>query len=113
MSEENKTRTKIDITAPVIYISEERNGYVTVAVKEDSGEYPTTIAIDFKGDKVNAKVGDVVQMSGYASSREYKGRYYTGIRGTWFKNIDSGAGSGASAKHTEPEENDPFDDEPF
>lgn len=114
MSEENKTQTKITITAPLIFKGNANDyGWMQVAVKEDSGEYPTTIAMDFKEDKVKeCKVGDIVELTGYVNSREYNGKFYTQINGNWFKNLDAGAGFKASAKHTQQESNEsPFEDD--
>ena len=53
-------------------------------VLETADQYPKKICFDFFGDKVDqypAAIGDEVTLSFDIDSREYNGRWYTGVHG--------------------------------
>jgi hypothetical protein len=90
--------SKIEIKGKCIHIGEEKNGYQTFTIEDSSGEYPLILSFD------------IVEMSGYVSSREWQGRYFTSIRGSFSKIEKSNE---PEPKQEEPTE-DPFEDEaPF
>lgn len=71
---------------------------VTVVVKEQSGQYPATVAFRFSKKGIDkprdTKVGDVVRCEGYAGSRPGKdgNRWFTDVRGTWLKTLSRSDG---------------------
>lgn len=112
MSEnEAKTETRVTILGEVIHTSSAR-GYTTFVVSDKTGEYETIIAFDFKDDRIQnpPKQGDQVEMSGYVSSREWNGKYYTNIRGS-FSKVVTGNKSEVQASN-DLDEDSPFEDEP-
>lgn len=87
MSEEKKTSTAVSIKGEVIN-TKKRGEYCAVTVKDSSGEYDTILTIDFKvGDKMKQipEDGTRVYMSGYAKSREWEGKYFLSIYGSYFQ----------------------------
>ena len=106
------SNSKIEIKGKCIHIGEERNGYQTFTIEDSSGEYPLILSFDWKLEKLQypPKVNDIVEMSGYVSSREWQGRYFTSIRGSFSKIEKSNE---PEPKQEDPAE-DPFEDEaPF
>ena len=85
---------KVDVQSKrVLAVVDERDqkfAKVTIVVEESTGgKYPEWLAFEFSKDKADdaarIKEGQHVDIGGYLSSREWKGRYYTGIRGTFCK----------------------------
>ncbi len=114
MSEtEAKTETRISIVGDVVHTSSAR-GYSTFVVSDKTGEYETVVAFDFKDDRIQSppSVGDKVEMSGYVSSREWNGKYFTNVRGS-FSKVTSGDNTPKTEKPSSEEENSLFDDAPF
>ena len=124
MSEQSKTSTKVTIIGEVINIRSNR-GYTDYVIKDDSGEYDSILCITFKDDKLQypPKEGDEVEASGYVSSKEWNGKYFTNTRGSFMKKLSGGSDSGSSnqSQSQEPSqdenpfsEEDPYEDDvPF
>lgn len=114
MSEtEAKSETKITIVGEVVHTSSAR-GYTTFVVSDKSGEYENLVALDFKDDRIQypPKEGDKVEMSGYVSSREWNGKYYTNVRGSFSKVLGGGSpASTPSSKGSDAVEDSPFEDD--
>ena len=80
---------KIEIEATCSHVGEVEtigsNGFKkrTFVLKDESGQFPKSIAFTLKKDnviKINSDfVGCLVRASGYVESREWQGRYFTEI----------------------------------
>ena len=113
---ENKTETKVSITGKVAAVTENR-GYFECVVRDNSVEYETLLKLSFKADKyTKPKVGEEVTASGYVSSREYNGKYYTDVRGTYIRGLNPApaqeSSSGGSNRYgaDNVQDDSPFDD---
>lgn len=102
--------TKIQASGVIEQITV-RGDYSQVTIKNNESQYETFVSFDFKSEKFDRhpiKQGDKVDCSGYVSSREWNGKYYTSIRGTFLKVLSE------SDSHPEPESSEePFKEEPF
>lgn len=65
-------------------------------VLETGDQYPRKICFDFFGDKVDqypAAIGDEVLLSFDIDSREYNGRWYTGVHGWKLEKVNNSPSS--------------------
>ena len=91
-------------------------------VLETLDNYPTKIAFEFFGERADQyplNVGDTITLSFDIESREYNGRWYTGIRGWKAEKEGAATTSPATGVPVPPPAVDPFttpageDDIPF
>ncbi|MDR0711988.1 MAG: DUF3127 domain-containing protein [Prevotellaceae bacterium] len=69
-------------------------------IVETDGQYPRKVCFSIWGDKVNPSilaVGNTLNVSFEAESREFNGRWYTDLRAWKIDLIDEGATSSSSA----------------
>jgi len=78
-----------EVTGEVISSDTQQRGNFTahvVVLKEEKGRFTNHLAVEFFGKTLELgqtiRVGDHVKVSGYASSRESKGRWYTSVNAT-------------------------------
>ena len=90
---------KFDVTAMIKEIGEietigakgfqKRNLILT----EQSGQYENLICIEFSGDKLAApeqfKEGQMVTVAGFINCREWNGKYFTSLRGSFINPVQS------------------------
>lgn len=112
MSEEI-TEVKVSINGEVI-AQEVRGDYVAYIVSDKTGEYETILKFDFKADKLQKmpQKGDKVYMSGFAGAREWKGKYYVGVRGAFSKILSGSSPAPVKSESPSSSEED-GDDVPF
>ncbi len=59
-------------------------------LSEQSGEYENLVCVEFSGDKLERpdshQVGQMVKVSGFINCREWEGRYFTSLRGSFIQN---------------------------
>lgn len=86
MSEE-VTSTNCSIKGRVVHVNMDNKDYPKITATDESGQYATTMTFDFKTDKLRniPNIGDAVYLAGHVGAREWKGKYFTGIRGTFCK----------------------------
>ena len=85
MSEEYKTSTNVSIVGQVISIDTSNAKYPKVVVGCKNGEYPLLMQFDFSDKLKLPSEGDKVYVAGHAGSREWNGKYFTGLRATFCK----------------------------
>lgn len=75
---------------------------LTVVIEEKSGDYSNHFAIDFlkpkQAVKNNAIEGALVEATYFGNSREYNGKWYSNLNGTFLSDLNS----------TAPKESKPF-----
>tara|TARA_R110002153_G_scaffold170482_1_gene323323 strand:- start:316 stop:774 length:459 start_codon:yes stop_codon:yes gene_type:complete len=63
-----------------------------VILSEASGEYENLICIEFSGEKLEApeqyQVGQMVKVGGFVNCNEWKGKYFTSLRGSFIQSAD-------------------------
>jgi len=84
---------KIDITATIKEIGQIEsfgdNGFQkrNLILTEQSGEYENLFCFEFSGDKITEperyQVGQVVKVGGFINCREWNGKYFTSLRGSF------------------------------
>lgn len=115
MSEEKKTKTSVTVVGEIINIFY-KNGYTSFVVKDSSGEYDSIVAFDFKNENIKGEPseGNQVEMSGYTGSREYQGKYYTNVRGSFCRVLSKGNTSSSEPAQSEASadsQEDAFEDD--
>ncbi len=86
MNEKIETNNSVSIKGQALQITESK-GYKKIVVADTTGKYPLLMAFDFKSENLRSRVskGDTVEVKGYASTREWQGKYFTGIRGVFIR----------------------------
>ncbi len=79
----------MDFTGKITFIgTEEKVGQnetpkITFVVEEEGKEYPSSVAVDLRKDKIEElksfKVGDSIKISMNFRAREYNGKYFNSI----------------------------------
>jgi len=86
---------------------------VIVIDEEATGKWPSYVAFDFGGDRLDDRaaipIGSRVEVSGYIGSRDWKGKWYTNIKGTFCKLVSSVATGDDRSNQAPPMD----DDTPF
>jgi len=82
----SENQTKVSVKGKCVHIDINK-GWHAITVGWNDGKYDQAITIQFKEDKLLTKpeVGDIVEMSGYCGSKEWKGRYFTNVNGAFCK----------------------------
>lgn len=77
---------QVNIRGNIEKINHGDKGYSHIVISETSEKgYNTALAFEFKTEKVESlSEGQLVFISGYVSSREWNGKYFTSIRGYKF-----------------------------
>jgi hypothetical protein len=60
-----------------------------VILTEVNGQYENLVCVEFSGDKIelpnNYQVGQTVKVGGFINCREWEGRYFTGLSGSFIQ----------------------------
>ncbi len=87
----SENQNKVVLTGTVINVDMKNEKYPKYTVKESgNAEYPMTITFDCNSSKIQTLPlkGDNVEMSGYVGSREWNGRYFTGVSCVYCKVLE-------------------------
>jgi hypothetical protein len=89
---------KFEITAPIVEIgaieSFGANGFQkrNLILLEQNSEYENPVCVEFSGDKIERpdshQIGQMVTVSGFINCREWEGKYFTSLRGSFIKNAE-------------------------
>ena len=59
---------------------------------EQNGEYENVVCVEWSGDKLERpeshQVGQMVLVSGFINCREWNGKYFTSLKGSFIQNVD-------------------------
>ena len=86
---EDKIQTAVKMVGKVINVDMKNEKFPKVTLEEQNSDsqYPTVLTFDLNTEKVRTlpQMGDMVEASGYVGSREWHGRYFTGVRCSFCK----------------------------
>jgi hypothetical protein len=100
---------KFDVTAvikeigPIETVGQKGFQKRNLILSEQSGQYENLVCAEFSGDKLTSpeqfSVGQTVTVSGFVNCREWNGKYFTSLRGSFISVPQAPAGDGYSQGH--------------
>ncbi len=92
-----KSKMKFEITAVITEIGVieafGQNGFQkrNLILSEQNGEYVNPVCIEWSGEKIarpeSHQVGQMVKVSGFINCREWEGKYFTSLAGSFMENV--------------------------
>jgi hypothetical protein len=100
---------KFDVTAvikeigPIETVGQKGFQKRNLILSEQSGQYENLVCAEFSGDKLTSpeqfSVGQTVTVSGFVNCREWNGKYFTSLRGSFISIPQAPAGDGHSQNY--------------